>query len=143
MANGTYTGDSEDDDLAFEPENPDQTPPTLSTSSPANGASSVAADAKITLTFDEYVLSSTINATHIIFPSAMTGTWSLSANVATFTPDSNWTASTAYTMRLGTGIKDYAGNAMVQKLVGFTIASVPTISIANASVTEGMAALRT
>jgi hypothetical protein len=99
----------------------DTTAPTISSTVPANGATAVAINSKITANFSEAMNPATINATTFtvatsaVSPVAVLGTVGLddTGKVAIFTPPvGNFAASTAYTATITTGAKDKAGNAM-------------------------------
>src|SRR3990167_6354264 len=96
----------------------DTTPPTVSSTSPVNGATDVAVNSTITATFSERMDASTITtATFIVSDggSVISGTVSYNTGQkkATFTPSSNLSNSTEYTAMITTGVKDEAGNPMV------------------------------
>jgi hypothetical protein len=97
----------------------DTTPPTISSVSPANGATAVAKaiTTPVVVTFDGPVRTEDItDKTVQVFASAGTikaGTLVVSAaGVVTFTPTTAWAASTAYTVVVVRGIRDVAGNAL-------------------------------
>ncbi len=89
----------------------DTTPPTVVSTSPVNGATSVPASAPLRLTFSEPMATaatqSAITLSNSLFSCAWV--WSLSDTVATCTPPLGWTAGTV-TVRVGTGARDKAGN---------------------------------
>ena len=88
----------------------DTTPPTISSTTPANGATGVSISDNISIIFSEAVDSTTINSTNITF--GVSGSWSLSGTTATFNPGVNLANNTAYTMTVGTGVTDLVGNAL-------------------------------
>src|SRR5439155_599910 len=102
---------------------PDRTPPSVSSTMPANGATGVAINSPITATFSEAVQSSTINTNTFTLKdssnNAIAGTVSLSPDgkTATFTPSSNLALPATYTATISTGVKDLAGNAMAANYV--------------------------
>jgi len=105
----------------------DTTSPVVNFTNPANAATSVVLNKKITATFDEAMDPSTINAA--TFTVAGPGTTPVSGNVtyaavgitATFTPAVNLTANTLYTATITTAVQDLAGNALaVNKAWTFT-----------------------
>ena len=110
---------------------PDTTPPTVISTSPANGATDVAINSAITATFSERMDASTITTdtfTVSVGGSVVSGTVSYNTGQkkATFTPSSNLSNSTAYTAMITTGVKDEAGNAMASDYHwSFTTASAP------------------
>jgi hypothetical protein len=93
----------------------DTTPPAVSSTSPANGAAGVAANASVTATFSEAVDPATVTtATFKLQGGAavVAGTVSLSGNTATFRPSASLAPGTTYSATVTTGVKDLAGNAM-------------------------------
>jgi hypothetical protein len=108
----------------------DTTPPTITGTSPLNGATGVAVSSAITVTFSEPMDQSTINTTTFTVkttsgsvPVAGTVSYNTTTRVATFTPASALTANTSYTVTVTTGAKDLAGNALaVNASFAFTTA---------------------
>ncbi len=91
---------------------PDTTPPTVSSTSPANNATDVAVNTAITATFSEAMDVSTLTSATFTLNNGVTGTVTYSGTTATFTPTGNLAYSTTYTATITTGVKDAAGNAM-------------------------------
>ena len=90
----------------------DTTAPAVSTTVPTNGATGAALNGTVTLNFNENVDCTTVTTTSVTISPAVT--WSrtsCSAAQAVFTP-SGQANSTSYTVTVGTGVKDLAGNAM-------------------------------
>ena len=115
----------------------DTTPPTVSSTSPADGATGVSINSAITATFSETMSISTITtATFTVSDGGGTisGEVSYSGTTATFTPLSNLSPSTTYTATITTGVEDLAGNAMASTYVwSFTTGTAtdttsPTVS---------------
>ena len=92
---------------------PDTTPPTVTSTSPANNSTNVAVSTVVTVTFSEAMDATTINGTTFSL-SGTTGTvtYDAATHVATFTPTASLTASTIYTATVTTGAKDVAGNGL-------------------------------
>jgi hypothetical protein len=89
--------------------------PTVSSTSPANGAIGIALNSTITATFSEPMDASTVTTSTFTLNNVVTGTVWYSGTTATFTPvaPSSYLAySTSYTATITTGVKDMAGNAM-------------------------------
>jgi hypothetical protein len=110
---------------------PDLTPPTVSSTSPADSAIDVAIAANVTATFSEAMNSSTISATNFTLYQAATpiaGAVSYSGNVATFNPTSDLANNAVYTATVTTGATDLAGNPLAaSKIWSFTtVAAAPT-----------------
>jgi hypothetical protein len=107
----------------------DTTRPTVSSTIPANSATGVLINAKISATFSEAMDPLTI--TTITFTlkqgtTAVSGTVTYSSVTATFTPASNLAYSTVYTATITTGVRDLAGNSLaVNKVWTFTTGAAP------------------
>jgi hypothetical protein len=90
---------------------PDPAPPTISTTSPADGANVVPINSALTVTFNKPMNSSTItNTTFTLSDSsraAVSGsvTYDSSKNTATFTPSAPLIYSSAYTATVTTGVQ--------------------------------------
>jgi MYXO-CTERM domain-containing protein len=92
----------------------DTTPPTVSSTSPANNATGVAVNTAVTATFNEPIAPATVTAASFTLSGGVTGTVSLNpaGTIATFTPSASLANSTTYTATLTTAITDVAGNAL-------------------------------
>lgn len=107
----------------------DLTPPTISSTSPADLATAVERNASVTATFDEDMDSATI--TDLTFTLAqgatpVAGAVSYAAKVATFNPTEDLAASTEYTATITVGATDVAGNALAAaKVWTFTTTANP------------------
>ena len=88
----------------------DTTPPTVSSTSPADSATGVAINAAITATFSEAMTASTLTTAFTI--AGVPGAVTYSGTTATFTPTSSLASNTPYTATITTGVKDAAGNAL-------------------------------
>lgn len=125
---------------------PDNTPPIVSSTTPANGATNVAISTTVTATFSEAMDATTISGTTFtlkttVGATTVAGTVSYNAGTrtATFTPTSPLANNTSYTATITTGVKDAAGNAMVaNKVWAFTTIpdTTPPI-VASTSPTDG------
>jgi len=95
---------------------PDTTPPSVISTSPSSGSTCIGIDSTITATFNEDVKRSTVTgSTFTLRDSAQN---SVSGSVSALTtksfalaPFSSLSYSTTYTVTLGSGIQDLAGNA--------------------------------
>jgi hypothetical protein len=117
----------------------DNTPPTVTLETPANGATGVSTGTGVTATFSEVIDASTVTtSTFQLRNSAntlITATVSTSGNQITLTPSAALSGSTVYTATItggSSGVKDLAGNALVNNYSwSFTTVSVdntpPTI----------------
>ena len=93
----------------------DSTAPTILSVVPASNASNINVGNNITITFSEAMTSSTINTTTITLTNsgaAVTSAVSYSSNVATVNPNADLNPNTIYTVTVGTGVQDAAGNAL-------------------------------
>ena len=107
----------------------DTTPPLVTFTSPAYGATGVPVNSKILATFSEAMDPLTITASTVML---MQGTTPVSGIVtyvgltATFDPASDLASSTAYTATITTAANDPAGNALQSNFVwGFTTGPAP------------------
>ncbi|OFZ67241.1 MAG: hypothetical protein A2V79_12495 [Betaproteobacteria bacterium RBG_16_56_24] len=90
---------------------PDNTPPTVSTTSPANNATNVAVNAKIIATFSEAMTSSSVSTATFTLDNGVTGAITFNGITATLTPAVDLALNTPYTATISSG-NDIAGNAM-------------------------------
>jgi hypothetical protein len=102
------------------------TPPTVTSTSPANGASDVARDVTVNATFSEDMFSTTINESSFILSNdegSVSGFVSFDAmsNVASFTPAAELKILGHYTARLSSDITNLAGNPLAPVSWSFTI----------------------
>ncbi|MEA2710287.1 MAG: hypothetical protein QOF78_2888 [Phycisphaerales bacterium] len=95
---------------------PDTTAPTVSSTNPADDATGVARNKKITATFSEPMNAATIVAANVTLtgPGAavVTGSVDYIGTTMTFTPADALAADTEYTLTITTGATDVAGNAL-------------------------------
>lgn len=91
----------------------DNTAPTVTGTSPTNGAIDVAIGSNVSATFSEDMDSSTISASTFTLadggPVAGVVTYNAATKTATFNPDSNLSYLTTYTATVTTGAKDLSG----------------------------------
>jgi hypothetical protein len=135
----------------------DTTAPSVTFTNPADTATLVATNQKVTATFNEGMDSTTINPSSFtltgpgVTPVLGTVTYSTTGNTATFTPSSPLLTGTLYTAIITTAAKDLAGNAMAAAFTWtFTTgagsdsvapvvnATVPTDGASNVSLTSGI-----
>ena len=107
--------------------------PTVTSTSPANGATGVPTNTKISATFSEAMNAATI--TPLTFtvtgpgttPVAGTVTYFGGSNTATFTPAANLAVNTLFTATITTGAKSVPGNALAANFVwSFTTGVAPS-----------------
>jgi methionine-rich copper-binding protein CopC len=103
-----------------DPGNTDTTAPTLTSSIPSNGASSIAVNADIKLTFSEKMDAASVTVTSDPNSDLGEASWNAEANTVTFDPPANLEVSSAYTLSISG--KDVAGNALAATSVQFTTA---------------------
>lgn len=102
------------------------TPPTVNTTSITNGATDVAVNSAISVTFSEVLDVSTITTSTFTLsgPSGLvagTVTFNTATNTATFTPSTALAYNTTYTATITTGVKDLMGNPLASNYSwGFT-----------------------
>jgi hypothetical protein len=99
---------------------PDTTPPTVTSTINANGATGVPINTKISATFSEGMDPLTITTVTFLFKQGATpvsGMVTYSLVSAVFTPLANLAPSTVYTATITTGAKDLAGNALASNYV--------------------------
>jgi hypothetical protein len=105
--------------------------PTVISTDPVNGASSVPFNKLVTATFSTTMNPATINSTTYILKQGATvvpGTVTYSGSTATFTPTSPLAANTVYTGLITTGAQDVAGNALAANYTwSFSTGGVPTV----------------
>jgi hypothetical protein len=114
----------------------DVTPPLVSLSDPLNNATGVATNKAIAISFNEPMDPLTINSTTVTLKqgtTAVAGTVTYAAKVATFTPSASLGVGLAYTATVSTGAKDVAGNALAAALVlNFTTsANITPLAVVN------------
>jgi hypothetical protein len=105
--------------------------PTVTATTPANGATNVRRDANITATFSETIVgysSSAVKVTRVsdgvAVPTALT--FSATSRVLTVNPSNSLAANTQYRVTLSgssTGLRDAAGNPLVTRSWTFTTGS--------------------
>ncbi len=111
-------------DVVFNPSGPDTTPPSVSATTPTNGASGIAASVKPAATFNEAMSAATLSTATVELRSAATGSpvsitvsYDAATYTATLAPAAALAPSTAYTASIRGGTtdpraKDLAGNAL-------------------------------
>jgi hypothetical protein len=111
---------------------PDTTPPTVTSTNPANGATGVPINHAVSATFSKAMDPTTISATTFTLtgpgatPVSGAVTYAAVGNTATFTPTSTLAPNTTFTATITTGVRDIAGNALASNFVwSFTTAVTP------------------
>ncbi len=107
----------------------DETPPQVSSTVPASGATEVAVNALISATFSEPMAPATISGTSVTIMRGTTpvsGTVSYVGLTATFDPTDVLAPSTSYTVRITTAATDLSGLGLAQDYVwSFTTGTIP------------------
>ena len=107
----------------------DVTPPTVTSTTPAGGATGVSTNAAITATFSEPMQNATITSTSFTLTrvqgiAPVSGTVSVTGNVARFTPNSSLMNGRVYSAVITTAVKDAAGNALTESFT-WTFTTAP------------------
>ena len=107
----------------------DTSGPSVTLKSPADGVTNISIDSTISATFDEAVNSATITASTFTVSDGVAGTIALSGGntIATFTPSSDLSNNTTYTVTLTTGITDDSGNTFAGTFWSFTTVALPAV----------------
>ncbi|AIE83809.1 antifreeze protein [Fimbriimonas ginsengisoli Gsoil 348] len=107
----------------------DTTPPTVSSTDPADAATGVAVNKQISVVFSETMAASSITTSTFKLQSPagpVAGTVSLLNNVALFKPTTTLAPSTVFTATVTTGVSDLSDNHLVvQKVWTFTTGTNP------------------
>jgi len=113
----------------------DTTPPTVTSTSPASGATGVVQQPTVTATFSESIDPATVTTSNVQLqagsnpPVSATISYDAGTRTAKLTPSSLLAGSTLYTARILTGIKDLAGNALAAPYTwSFTTQAQPCAS---------------
>lgn len=105
----------------------DVTAPVVEGSAPALNATSVPTTAALSLSFSEAMNKAAVDAAFSISPPVAGAVlWDADSRLRSFQPSAPLTAGTQYTVTLGTGAADLAGNALAAPyVVQFTTANAP------------------
>ncbi len=120
----------------------DTTPPTVTTVVPANGATGVATNTTVAVTFSEVINTATVTAASFTVSGGATGpiTFSGGNTIATLTPSAPLSLNTTYTVTVTTAVQDTSGNAMAALFTStFTTINVPPPVITSLSICSGPA----
>lgn len=102
----------------------DTTPPTVTGTNPANGATNVPTGSPVSITFSEPMNPATITTASVALSTggnAVSGALTYSGATATFTPTATLAPNANYTLTVTTGARDLAGNALPAPVqAGFT-----------------------
>lgn len=109
--------------------------PTVTSKTPDNGTTDVAASPTFTVKFSEKLDNTTVSSTRFTLMDSNNNTKSLKNYnyddnlTVTFQPNSDLSANTKYTASVTAGIKDLNGNALTPLSWEFTTAKVPTVTV--------------
>jgi serine protease AprX len=93
----------------------DGTPPTVTAVTPSEGATGVAANTNVTVTFSEPMDQASVQSAFSLVKAgggSVAGTFSWNGSTVTFDPTANLDAASQYNATVSTGAKDVAGNAL-------------------------------
>jgi hypothetical protein len=96
----------------------DTTPPTVTSTSPGNGATGVSQSATVSATFNKAMDPATINSNTVVLrdtsntPVPSTVSYTANSHNAIITPNSSLAPSATYNATVTTAVKDLAGNAL-------------------------------
>jgi hypothetical protein len=121
--NSVSNGDNADATVTI-----DAAGPTVSTTTPTNGATGVGLDQLVTINFNEAVNDATVDETSVTISPAVTWTKSgaCSGATCTFQPTGQ-AGSILYTVTVGTGAQDVYGNASPGGSFGYTTLGTSTV----------------
>jgi methionine-rich copper-binding protein CopC len=111
----------------------DTTPPTVASTTPANGVTAVALNTAISASFSEAMNPTTLTAADVTVtspgPTAVAGNVTYSGTTMTFTPTAVLSASTVYTVTITTAATDLAGNHLQANYAwSFTTGVAPDVT---------------
>jgi hypothetical protein len=111
---------------------PDLTPPTITSSDPANSATGIAITKVVNVNFSKALNATTVNATTVTLKQGTTtvaGNVTYSGSMASYTPSASLAYNTTYTGTITTGVKDVAGNALASNYTfSFTTSAAPDLT---------------
>ena len=122
--------------------------PSITSVSPADGATGVSGTTKVSVAFSEAMNTAAAQSAFSLVKStdgaAVSGSFSWSGTTMTFSPSSALAAEAEYTARVSTAAKDTAGNALAsEKAWKFAVAAAsPAVSVAPSSTTIYYGSLR-
>ncbi|QOY51863.1 Ig-like domain-containing protein [Candidatus Sulfurimonas baltica] len=114
--------------ISFTTASADAEAPTVSSNSPADSAADISIGSNVTVTFNEAMDSATLNGTNITISPAAAGAFSDNGTTVTFNPTSNLVTNTTYTVTVGTGVTDVAGNNLASNHVFSFTTEAPDIT---------------
>jgi len=111
---------------------PDKTPPVVTSTSPADGASLIPINSSIMITFSKEMDASTINPQTVTLTfegGAVQGTVTCAGTTAVFKPSQLLNQTTTYTLTISTGVKDIYSIAMTADSHYFFVTeTLPSVS---------------
>lgn len=117
----------------------DITAPTVSSTSPTDGATGVSVSTNIVITFSEEMDQASVESALAVSPSfTYTSSWNAAGDQLTLTPDSNLDSTTTYTVDVSTDAQDIVGNNM-ESLYSFSFTTEDNVppTVTSTSPTDG------
>jgi hypothetical protein len=118
-------------------ERTDDTPPEVTTTSPANNSNDADVTSSISVTFSEAMDAQTISPATFTVSEGVSGTVSYAGQTATLTPSADLQSGTTYTATISTGVKDVAGNSLAQTYSWTFQTAAPATPVASMPFAEG------
>ena len=143
-AHTVWSGSAGDRGTPGEPNNADTDPPTVISTSPADGATGVDLNTNVTATFNEAMDETTVTAGVFTLttgetPVAGSFSYDSGTNTIIFDPTDPLAENTAYTARVDSAVMDLAGNRMAGPYTwSFTTATAPPPALPNIVINEIM-----
>lgn len=115
----------------------DNSAPTVTATSPSNGAAGISRIAAASVTFSEPMIPGTVNPTTVVATITATGTivygtvnYDAASRTADFWPLSFLPAATGITITVGTGVRDLGGNGLASAFsFSFTTGNTPASAV--------------
>lgn len=123
----------------------DENPPVVSSTNPADGASGVSLSSAVFVTFNEPLDSASVTTSSFTISVTSTGAsvigavrYERASRTAVFLPSAELSPGVRYTARLGTGVRDAAGNALAAPYSwSFTTDNIPSPTVTSVSPAAG------
>ncbi|MDH5761326.1 MAG: Ig-like domain-containing protein, partial [Gemmatimonadota bacterium] len=112
LALGGSLGASCGDDPGPVGPTPDTTPPTVIGTTPTADAASVSVATSVSVTFSEAIDASSWSASTVQVTGGVSGSFSVTGSTGTFTPSPALDYGSEYSVTVGTGVRDLAGNTL-------------------------------
>ena len=116
----------------------DETPPTIISIVPVDGATSVELDAQVRVTFSEPVDAASVTSSSFSVGGS-NGTITVSGAVATYEPNNPFAAGIDHTVNISTSVADLAGNTLASSFTASFTTRDPVPTIARAGSDDDVA----